>query len=70
MFPFDVLGGMCGENSCNVFMMLFMILWVPNSAALRKRAVLILWRAFLFFGLRAMGWFPLNFFVKTFGFFV
>jgi hypothetical protein len=26
MFPFDGFGGMCGENSFNVFMLLFMVL--------------------------------------------
>jgi hypothetical protein len=43
---------MCDENSCNVFLPLFMALWVLISATLFKRAVLLLWHAFLFLGLR------------------
>jgi hypothetical protein len=39
VFPFDVLGGMCGENSCKVFLMLFMVLWIPISATLCMRVV-------------------------------
>jgi hypothetical protein len=46
-------------NSCNVFLLLFMALWVPISAMLCRRAVLTLWHAFLFPGLR---FFPLYFF--------
>jgi hypothetical protein len=52
---------MCGVNSCNVFLLLFMALWVPISATLFRRAVLVLWHAFLFFGL--FGFFPLFFFL-------
>jgi hypothetical protein len=51
---------MCGESSCNVFLVLFMVPWVPISAMLCKRAVLTLWHAFLFLGLR---FFPLFFFL-------
>jgi hypothetical protein len=51
---------MCGESSCNVFLLLFMVLWVPISAMLCKRAVLMLWHAFMFLGLRL---FPLFFFL-------
>jgi hypothetical protein len=36
--PFRRFWGMCGENSCN----LFMVLWVRVSATLRRRAVLML----------------------------
>jgi hypothetical protein len=43
--------GLCDVNSCNVFLLLFMALWVPISATLFKRAVLTLWHAFLFLGL-------------------
>jgi hypothetical protein len=43
---------MCGENSFNVFQQLFMVVWIPISATLFRRAVLTLWRAFLFLGLR------------------
>jgi hypothetical protein len=39
-------------NSCNVFLLLFMVLWVPFSATLCRRAVLTLWHAFLFLELR------------------
>jgi hypothetical protein len=47
-------------NSCNVFLLLFMALWVPSSAMLFKRAVLTMWHVFLFLGLR---FFPLFFFL-------
>jgi hypothetical protein len=60
MFLFGVFGGMCDESSCNVFLLLFMVLWVPNSAMLFRRAVLRLWHAFLLLGLRV---FPLFFFL-------
>jgi hypothetical protein len=43
---------MCDENSCNVFLLLFTALWVLISATLFRRAVLVLWHAFLFLGLR------------------
>jgi hypothetical protein len=49
---FRRFGGMCDVNSCNVFLMLFMALWVPLSATLFRRAVLTLWHAFLLVGLR------------------
>jgi hypothetical protein len=52
MFPFGVFGGVCGESSCNVFLLLFMVLCAPISVMLCMRAVLRLWHAFLFFGLR------------------
>jgi hypothetical protein len=60
MFLFGVFGGMCVDNSCNVFMILFMVLWVPIFATPCRRAVLMLWHAFLFPGLR---FFPLFFFL-------
>jgi multisubunit Na+/H+ antiporter MnhG subunit len=47
MFLFDIFWGMCGENLCNVVLLLFMVLWAPVSATLFRRAVLMLWRAFL-----------------------
>jgi hypothetical protein len=50
--------GMWGENSCSVFLLLFMVLWVPVSTTLCTRALLMLWHAFLFLGLR---FFPLFF---------
>jgi hypothetical protein len=52
--------GMCDVNSCNVFTQLFMARWVPISATLFMRAVMTLWHAFLFLGLR---FFPLFFFL-------
>jgi hypothetical protein len=36
---------MYGENSCHVFLLLFMVLWVPIFAMLYKRAVQVLWHA-------------------------
>jgi hypothetical protein len=60
MFLFGVFGGMCDVNSCNVFLLLFMAFWVPISATLCMRAVLTLWHAFLFLGLR---FFPLYIFL-------
>jgi hypothetical protein len=33
---------MCDENSCNVFLLLFMALWALISATLFSRAVLVL----------------------------
>jgi hypothetical protein len=56
MFRFGVSWGMCDVNSCNVFLLLFMAIWVPISATLFRRVVLMLWHAFLFLGL---GFFPL-----------
>jgi hypothetical protein len=53
MFLLSVLGGLCDEHLCNVFLLLFMVLWIPVSETLCKRAlVLMLWHAFLFLGLR------------------
>jgi hypothetical protein len=49
---------MSGENSCNVFMLLIMILGVLISAILCKRAVFMMWHAFLLHGLRLVGLFP------------
>jgi hypothetical protein len=60
MFIFGIFGGMCDVNSCNVFLLLFMVLWVPISATRCRRAVLTLWHACLFPGLR---FFPLIFFL-------
>jgi hypothetical protein len=56
--PFRCFGGICGENSCNVILLLFMVLWVPISATLCRRATL--WHVFLFLGLT---FFPLFFFL-------
>jgi small-conductance mechanosensitive channel len=50
--------GMCGDNSCNVFMLLFMVLWVHIFARLCRRVVLLLWHAILFSGLRPAGFSP------------
>jgi hypothetical protein len=60
MFLFGVFGRGCGDNSCNVFLRLVMGLSVPISAMLCKRAVLLLWHAFLFLGRRFL---PLFFFL-------
>jgi hypothetical protein len=43
--PLQRFGGMCGESSCNVFLLLFMVLGVSISATLWRRAVLMLWHA-------------------------
>jgi hypothetical protein len=59
MFLFVFFGGMWGEISCNVFTPLSIVLWVHIYAKLFRRAVLMLWHAFLFLGLRV---FPLFFF--------
>jgi hypothetical protein len=60
MFLFGGFGGMCDVSSCNVFLLLFMALWVPISVTLFRRAVLMLWHAFpMFLGLNL---FPLFFF--------
>jgi hypothetical protein len=48
------------NSGIEYFEYLFMALWVPISATLFKRAVLVLWHAFLFLGLR---FFPLFFFL-------
>jgi hypothetical protein len=41
--PFRLFGGMCGDNSCNAYLMLlFMVLWVPIFATLCMRAMLML----------------------------
>jgi hypothetical protein len=52
-------GGMCDENSCNVFMLLFIVLWVLIPVMLCRRAVLMLWHAFRFLGLRPVDVFSL-----------
>jgi uncharacterized membrane protein len=42
LFLFCVFGGMCDENSCNVFMLLFiMVLWVPIVATLFMMAMFV-----------------------------
>jgi hypothetical protein len=60
MFPFDVFWRMCGENSCNVFILLFIVLWVIHIFATlcRRVVVLMLWHAFLLLGLLRSGVFP------------
>jgi hypothetical protein len=60
LFLSGFLGGMCGESSCNVFLLLFTVPWVPISVTLFRRVVLVLWHAFLFLGLR---FFPVFFFL-------
>jgi hypothetical protein len=68
LFRFGVFGGMCDVNSCHVFLLLFMALLVPISATLFKRAVLMMWHAFLFPGLifssfLLFAWWPPLFFL-------
>jgi hypothetical protein len=59
MFHFDGFGGMCGENSYNVFLLMFMILlWALIFATFCMRALLMLWHALLLLGLRHVGLFP------------
>jgi hypothetical protein len=58
-FLFDIFWGLCGENSCNVFLIFSMVLWVPIFATLCMRAMLMLWHTFMFLGLRNVGGFPL-----------
>jgi hypothetical protein len=50
MFPFDVFGEVRLEFM-QCFLLLFMLLWVPIFVKLCKREALMLWHAFLFFGL-------------------
>jgi hypothetical protein len=45
------LFGVFGENLCIVFLLLVMVLWVPISATLCRRAVLMMCHAFMFLGL-------------------
>jgi hypothetical protein len=51
LFTFDSFGGMCGENLCTVFLLLFIVHWVPIFVMLSKRAMPKLWHASLFVGL-------------------
>jgi hypothetical protein len=73
MFLFGAFWGMCDVNSCIVFLLIFMALWVPISATLFRRAVLTLWPAFLFLWLTVFSsfllfawWPPLLFLVRNF----
>jgi hypothetical protein len=63
-FLFDVFWGMCDKNSCNVFLLLLKVLWLPISATLCMRAFMMFWHAFMFLWLR---FFP-HFFVLLGGF--
>jgi hypothetical protein len=56
--PFRRFWGDVRENLCNVFLLLFMALWVLTFAMRCRRAVLMLWPAFLFLGLKSMGFPP------------
>jgi hypothetical protein len=61
LFFFGGFWGMCCDvNSCNVFLLLFMVLCVPIPATLCMRAVLTQWHAFLFLRLK---FFPHLFFL-------
>jgi hypothetical protein len=55
MFTFDGFLGMCGEDSCNVLMLLFMVLRVLIFAKLCRRAVMTQCHAFPIHGLRVGG---------------
>jgi hypothetical protein len=57
---------MCGENSNNVSPLFFMVIWGPIFSTLCKRAVLMLWQAFMFLALRLVGFSPLCFFGLVF----
>jgi hypothetical protein len=49
---------MCGENSCNVFVLVFVVvLWVHVFAILCMMVVPILWHASMFLELRHVGCF-------------
>jgi hypothetical protein len=55
---------MCGENSCNcVFLLLVTVRRALTFAMLCRRAVLLLWHAFLFLGLRPVGFPPPSIFL-------
>jgi hypothetical protein len=56
--PFQRFGGMCTENFCDIFLLLFVARWVPIFVVLCKRAVPKLWHASLFLGLRHVGVLP------------
>jgi hypothetical protein len=57
LFLFGDFWGICDVNSRNVFLPLLMVLRVPISATLCRRAVLTLLHAFLFLGLRVFPFF-------------
>jgi hypothetical protein len=57
--PFRRFWGMCGENSCNVFLLPFMVLCVPIFVMLYMREVPMLWHMFL--GLRPAGFLLFHF---------
>jgi hypothetical protein len=46
---------MCGENSCNVFLLFIMVLWVPIFAMLCRRAMRVLRHTSLLLGLSHVG---------------
>jgi hypothetical protein len=60
--PFRRFGWICGDNSCNVILLL-MVLWVLIRAMLCKRAVLGRWHACMLLGPRHVGFFPLSSFL-------
>jgi hypothetical protein len=67
---FDGVWGMCGEISYNVLIPLFMVLWVPIFVMLCHRAMPMLWHAYMFLGLRHMGYVsPFSFLIGGFHFF-
>jgi hypothetical protein len=62
VYLFGVFGGMCDVNLCNVFLLLFMALWVYISATLFRRATMTLWHAFMFLESSGLVFFSFLFF--------
>jgi hypothetical protein len=58
LFLFDGFWGMCGDHLCNVFPLLFTVLWVSIFSMLWMRAEMMIWHASMFLGLRPVGDFP------------
>jgi hypothetical protein len=56
--PFQRILGMCGVITFDVFLILLMALWVLIFATLYKRALLMLWHAFMFLGRRLVDFPP------------
>jgi hypothetical protein len=50
--PFQQFWGICGENSCNVCVLLFMVLWAHVFEMLCSKATPMLRHASIFLGLR------------------
>jgi hypothetical protein len=61
MFPLHTLWGMCGDDSCNVFLLLFTVRRELAFAMLYMMAMMMLCHAFMFLGLWHVGVFSLLF---------